>query len=46
MQDFAVFDYLRHKFYNPNERTLRQKVILFACGAVAGICSMTCTTPF
>jgi hypothetical protein len=40
-----VFDYLRHHYYNPNEKTLKQKLILFGCGAAAGITSMTATTP-
>jgi solute carrier family 25 protein 42 len=45
-KDFSVFDFMRHKFYNPQEKTNRQKLILFGCGATAGACSVTATTPF
>lgn len=44
MKDFAVFDFLRGKLYK-NDGTFLQKVILFMCGSVAGICALTVTDP-
>ena len=44
IQDFAVFDFLRGKYYKA-DGTWQQKVVLFFCGASAGICSLTATTP-
>lgn len=42
-QDFAVFDFLRAHFYD--NTTDKSRLRLFFCGAVAGVCSMTATTP-
>jgi hypothetical protein len=39
-----VFDYLRQRFYR-NDGTTRQQVQLFLCGALAGVTSLTVTTP-
>ena len=44
IQDFAVFDYLRGKFYT-QDGTIKSKITLFFCGAIAGITALTCTTP-
>jgi hypothetical protein len=42
IKDFAVFDFLRGRFYE-NNGTVKQKIILFFCGSVAGICALTAT---
>lgn len=44
IKDFAVFDYLRGKYYKA-DGSWQQKAVLFFCGASAGICSLTATTP-
>ena len=44
MKDFAVFDYLRTRFYK-NNGSLKQQIVLFSCGAFAGVSSLTITTP-
>lgn len=44
MKDFATFDYLRGRFYK-NDGSNKQKIVLFLCGAAAGISSLTLTTP-
>lgn len=43
-KDFAVFDYLRHHYYT-KDGTFKQQIVLFCCGAVAGVSSLTVTTP-
>lgn len=44
IQDFAVFDFLRTRYYK-QDGTWQQKIRLFVCGAIAGICSLSATTP-
>lgn len=44
IQDFAVFDFLRTKYYKSNG-TIQQKIVLFFCGAAAGITALSATTP-
>ena len=43
-QDFAVFDFLRTNFYR-HDGSGEQKIRLFLCGAIAGVCTLTATTP-
>ena len=43
-QDFATFDYLRGKFYT-KDGSLKARIILFWCGALAGVVALTCTDP-
>ena len=44
IKDFATFDYLRGKFYKKDD-SAHQKIVLFLCGATAGLSSLTITTP-
>lgn len=44
VKDFSVFDYLRRRFYK-KDGSNQQQVVLFLCGATAGISSLTLTTP-
>ena len=44
IKDFAVFDYMRTRFYI-NDGSLKQQIVLFGCGAIAGVSSLTVTTP-
>ena len=44
-QDFAVFDYTRGKFYVKEQNTFANRLTLFACGAIAGVCALTVTDP-
>lgn len=43
-QDFGVFDFLRARYYKKDD-SLRQKIHLFFCGALAGMSSLTATLP-
>jgi len=44
MQDFAVFDFMRGKFYK-KDGSIWQRIVLFGCGSIAGICALTATDP-
>lgn len=44
IQDFSIFDYLRRRFYKKDGTNIQQ-IVLFACGATAGVTSLTVTTP-
>lgn len=44
IQDFSVFDYTRNRFYKKDGSSMQQ-IVLFLCGATAGISSLTLTTP-
>jgi len=44
IKDFAVFDYLRAHFYI-KDGSFNQQIVLFLCGATAGVSSLTVTTP-
>ena len=44
-QDFATFDYLRGRFYQKEQKSLKNKMILFLCGAISGLCALTVTDP-
>ena len=44
-KDFAVFDYLRGKFYQKQDKSFKNRVILFLCGSLSGLCALTATDP-
>lgn len=44
-KDFAVFDYMRGRFYTKEDKSIKNRIILFFCGSISGLCALTATDP-